>query len=134
VSFVCPDCSWLVLAPKVLQLCIKHLVLALCRSSWVNKSCHFFLVPSQSSSTPFYPFIVLWTRERAPTPCPFVVFSLGLTFESRKELGVCHTPSLKVIYPYFLGFFSLSFGHNSSSEWKMQDQYGYPCFESFPMV
>jgi hypothetical protein len=26
VSLVCPCCSWLVLAPKVLQLCINHLV------------------------------------------------------------------------------------------------------------
>jgi hypothetical protein len=27
VSLVNPSCSWLVLAPKVLQLCTKHLVL-----------------------------------------------------------------------------------------------------------
>jgi hypothetical protein len=37
---------------------------------------------------PLYPSIVLRTRERAPIPCLYVVFSLGLTFESRKELGV----------------------------------------------
>jgi hypothetical protein len=89
VSLVCPGCLWLVLTPKVLQLCIDHLVLVLCRSLWVNKACHFFLVPSRSSSTPFYPFIMLWARERASTPCPSIVFNLGLTFESRKELGVC---------------------------------------------
>jgi hypothetical protein len=88
VSLVCPGCPWLVLAPKVLQLCTNHLVLVLCRSLWVNKTCQFFLVPSQSSNTPLYPFIVLWARERALTPCPPAVFSLGLTFESRKELGV----------------------------------------------
>jgi hypothetical protein len=91
VSLVCLGCPWLVLAPKVLQLCTNHLVLVLCRCVWVNKACHFFLVPSQSSSTPLYPSIVLWARERAPTLCPSVVFSLGLTFESRKELGVHHT-------------------------------------------
>jgi hypothetical protein len=90
VNLVCPNCPWLVLAPKALQLCINHLVLVLCRSLWVNKACHFFLVPSRSSSTPLYPSIVLWAREHAPTPCPFAVFSLGLTFESRKELGVRH--------------------------------------------
>jgi hypothetical protein len=50
--------------------------------------CHFILVPSRSSITPFYPSIVLQAREHAPTPCPFVVFSLGLTFEPLKELGV----------------------------------------------
>jgi hypothetical protein len=88
VSLVCPGCPWLVLAPKVLQLCTNHLVLVLCRSLWVNKTCHFFLVPSWSSSTPFYPSIMLWARERAPTPCPSIVFNLGLTFESRKELEV----------------------------------------------
>jgi hypothetical protein len=27
VSLVCSGCSWFVLAPKVLQLCINHLVL-----------------------------------------------------------------------------------------------------------
>jgi hypothetical protein len=31
---------------------------------------------------------MLQAKERASTPCPSVVFSLGLTFESRKELGV----------------------------------------------
>jgi hypothetical protein len=54
----------------------------------MSEACHFFLVPSQSSNTPLYPFIVLGARERAPTPCSFVVFSLGLTFEPLKELGV----------------------------------------------
>ncbi len=31
VSLVSPSCPWLVLAPKVLQLCINHLVLVLCK-------------------------------------------------------------------------------------------------------
>jgi hypothetical protein len=31
VSLVSLSCPWLVLAPKVLQLCINHLVLVLCR-------------------------------------------------------------------------------------------------------
>jgi len=30
VSLVSPSCPWLVLAPKVLQLCTNHLVLVLC--------------------------------------------------------------------------------------------------------
>jgi hypothetical protein len=29
VNLVSPSCSWLVLAPKMLQLCINHLVLGL---------------------------------------------------------------------------------------------------------
>jgi hypothetical protein len=32
VSLVSPSCPWLVRAPKMLQLCINHLVLVLCRS------------------------------------------------------------------------------------------------------
>ncbi len=90
VSLVCSSCSWLVLAPKVLQLCINHFVLVLCRSVRVSEACHFFLVPSWSSSTPLYPSIVLRARECASTLCPSVVFNLGLTFEPLKELGVCH--------------------------------------------
>ncbi len=88
-SCVCPSCSWFVLAPKVLQLCTNHFVLVWCRSLWVSEACHFFLVSSRSFSTPLYPSIVLRARERAPTLCPFVVFSLRLTFEPFKELRVC---------------------------------------------
>ncbi len=80
VSLVSPNCLWLVLAPKVLQLCTNHLVLVLCRFVWVVEACQFFLVPSQSSSTPLYPSKVLRARECAPTPCSSIVFCLGLTF------------------------------------------------------
>jgi hypothetical protein len=88
VSFVCLSCLWLILAPKVFQLCTKHFVLVLCKSVWVIEAYHFFLVPSRNSNMPFYPFIVLRARERAPTPCPSNVFNLGLTFEPLKELGM----------------------------------------------
>jgi hypothetical protein len=37
VSLVCPCCPWLVLAPKVLQLCTNHCVWVVCRPMWVNK-------------------------------------------------------------------------------------------------
>jgi hypothetical protein len=37
VSLVCPCCPWLVLAPKVLQLCINHFVWVVCKPVWVNK-------------------------------------------------------------------------------------------------
>jgi hypothetical protein len=90
VSLVSPSCPWLVLAPKVLQLCTNHLVLVLYRLVWVSEACQFFQVPSQSSNTPFYPSKVLWTKECASTPCSFVVFYLGLTFEPLKELGAHH--------------------------------------------
>jgi hypothetical protein len=99
VNLVCPSCSWFVLAPKVFQLCTNHLVLVLCKSVWVSEACHFVLVPSWSLSTPLYPSIVLWTKERPPTPFPSTVLSLGLTFESLKELGVHHV-ALHGAYPY----------------------------------
>jgi len=55
VSLVCPCCSWLILAPKVLQLCTNHLVWVMCRSVWVSEACQLFLVPFRSSNTPLYP-------------------------------------------------------------------------------
>jgi hypothetical protein len=70
------SCLWFVLTPKVLQLCINHHVLVLCRFVWVIEVCQFFLVPSQSSSMPLYPFGMLWARERASTPYFSIVFNL----------------------------------------------------------
>ncbi len=93
VSLVCPCYPWLVLAPKVFQLCTNHLALVLCRSVWVSEACQLLLVPSRSSNTPFYPSKVLQAKEHAPTPYSFVVFYLGFTFESLKELGVRHKRS-----------------------------------------
>jgi len=40
MSLVNPNCSWLVLAPKMLKLCINHLVLVLCKFVWVVDACH----------------------------------------------------------------------------------------------
>jgi hypothetical protein len=55
VSLVCLCCSWLILAPKVLQLHTNHLVWVLCRPVWMSEACQLFLVPSRNSSTPLYP-------------------------------------------------------------------------------
>jgi hypothetical protein len=52
---MCPCCPWLVLAPKVLQLCTNHFVWVLCRPVWVSEACQLFRVPSRNSNTPFYP-------------------------------------------------------------------------------
>jgi len=38
-SLVSLSCPWLILAPKVLQLCNNHLVLVFCRSMWVVDAC-----------------------------------------------------------------------------------------------
>jgi hypothetical protein len=92
VSLVSLNCPWFILAPKVFQLCTNHFVLVLCRPMWVSEACQFFLVPSQSSSMPFDPSKVLRARERASISYSSVVFCLGLTFESFKELGPHHAP------------------------------------------
>jgi hypothetical protein len=87
VSLVSPNHPWLVLAPKVLQLCTNHFVLVLCPSVWVNQACQFFLVPSWNSNMPLYPSKVLRAKECALTPCSSIILYFGLTFESLKELG-----------------------------------------------
>jgi hypothetical protein len=79
-------CPWLILTPKVLQLCTNHLVLVLCRSVWVVEVCQFVLVPSWNSNTPLYLSKMLLVRECALTPYSSAVFCLGLTFEPFKEL------------------------------------------------
>jgi hypothetical protein len=55
VSLVSPCCLWLVLAPRVLQLCTNHFVWVVCRPVWMSEACQLFLVPSRSSNTPLYP-------------------------------------------------------------------------------
>ncbi len=55
VSLVCMCCPWLVLAPRVFQLCTNHLVWVVCKPMWVSEACQLFLVPSRSSNTPLYP-------------------------------------------------------------------------------
>jgi hypothetical protein len=55
VSLVCSCCPWLVLTPKVFQLCTNHLVWVVCRPMWMSETYQLFLVPSQNSNTPLYP-------------------------------------------------------------------------------
>jgi hypothetical protein len=103
VSLMCPCCSWFVLAPKMLQLHINHLVWVLCRHVWMSEDYQLFLVPSWNSNTPLYPskcyelgsvprlfplpLFSTWTHiwvpqgvgsasERAPTLYSSVVFNL----------------------------------------------------------
>jgi hypothetical protein len=87
VNLVGSSCSWLILTPKVLQLCIKHFVLVLCRFVWIIEVCQFFLVPSWSSNMPLYPFKMLWARERAPTLYSFVVFNLDSHLSPSRSWG-----------------------------------------------
>ncbi len=102
VNLMSSSCPWLVLAPKVLQLCINHLVLVLCRFVWVVEACQFFLVPSRSSSTPFYPSKVLRVRERASTPYSSVVFSLELHLNPSRSWKRVWADKLFHEYIFFL--------------------------------
>jgi hypothetical protein len=43
LSLVCPCCPWLVLAPRVLQLCTNHLVWVVCKPVWVSEACQLCL-------------------------------------------------------------------------------------------
>jgi hypothetical protein len=68
-------CLWLILAPKVFQLCTNHFVFGFVQARVSNWCLSFFLIPSRSSNTPLYPLPpkVLWAKKRAPTPCSFAV-------------------------------------------------------------
>jgi hypothetical protein len=39
VSLVCLCCPWLILAPRVLQLCTNHFVWVVCRPVWMSEAC-----------------------------------------------------------------------------------------------
>jgi hypothetical protein len=87
VSLVCPCCPWLVLTPRVLQLCTNHFVWVVCRPVWVTKACQLFLVPSRNSNTPLYPSKCC-ELGNVLRLLLFRCFLLGLTFEPFKELGM----------------------------------------------
>ncbi len=80
--------AWFVLAPKVLQPCVNQLVCWFCVGllEWV--SClTFFLVPSWSSNTPFYPFKVLRAGSMPRGPNLSVVSILRLNLSLQRGLG-----------------------------------------------
>ncbi len=80
------SCPWLILAPKVFQLCTNHLVLVLCRFMWIIKACEFFLVPSRSSCTPLYPSRCYEPR-RGLDSLFFHCFQFGTRIWVRKGVG-----------------------------------------------
>jgi hypothetical protein len=75
VSLVCSCCPWLVLTPKVLQLCTNHFVWFVCRPcEWVSLSTLPSPIPELQHAP--LPLKVLWARERASTPPSSDVFHL----------------------------------------------------------
>jgi hypothetical protein len=129
VSLVNLSCLWLILAPKVLRLCTNHLVLVLCRSVWVVETCQFFLVPSWSSSMPFYPSKVLRARERAPTLYSFVVSSLDSHLSPLKELRMHH-----VLWSSLMLFYG-SYMSSTRLMWRrLLFLYTLSCFDLFTLL
>jgi hypothetical protein len=90
VSLLCPCCPWLVLAPKVLQLCTNHFVWVVCRPVWVNE------VPSQNSNMPLYPSKCCELGS-VPQSLFLSLFLRGLTFEFLKELGMRHMHTMRLV-------------------------------------
>jgi hypothetical protein len=93
-------CPWLVLEPKVFQLCTNHLVFGFMQVH-VNSWClSLFLVPSRSSNTSFYPQSAT-NQGVCPNSLLFLCFQFRFTFESIKELG---STSFIVFSRLILGF------------------------------
>jgi hypothetical protein len=87
VSLVSQNYPWLVLAPKVLQLCTNHFVFGFVQvhvSSWCFS---LILVPYRSSNMPLYPESVA-NQGACPDSLLFQCFHFKLTFESIKGLGI----------------------------------------------
>jgi hypothetical protein len=117
VSLVCMCCSWLVLAPKVFQLCTNHLVWVVCRPVWVSEACQLFLVPSRSSNTPLYPSKCCELRS-VPRLLPLPLFftwtyvwvlwrvgSVSQSFANSKKNSISHVVKFQEMKWTFLDWF-----------------------------
>jgi hypothetical protein len=91
-------CPWLVLAPKVLQLCTNQFCLILCRSIWVIKCLSFFLVPSQNSSMPLNPPKCCKLRSVSLTPYYSIVFTSNSHLNLSRSLGPRHIGTFTCCY------------------------------------
>jgi hypothetical protein len=95
VSLVSPNCWWLVLAPKVLQLCTNQFVLVLCPIPELQHA----LLPLYSGGS----------QGTCPNSLLFHCFQIGLTFESLKKLGVRHLLGIMYILRWLYAIRCLGF-------------------------
>jgi hypothetical protein len=104
VNLVCPSCLWLILTPKVFQLCINHLMSVLCMSLWVIEPCQLFLVPSRNSSTPLH-LPKRYEQGSMPQPLLFWCFLFGTHIWNPRGVGSVWVSQKKGSTNHF-------FGHN----------------------
>jgi hypothetical protein len=89
-------CMWLVLAPKVFQLCTNHLVLVLCRFVWVIDACHSSWSHPGAPARPSSPQSVT-SQGACHDSLLSIVFSLDSHLNPLRSLGVRHTIKWAII-------------------------------------
>jgi hypothetical protein len=75
---------------KCFNYTLTNLLFGLCKFMWIIDPLVTCCSPHPKVPTCPFTFEVLQAKEHAPTPYPFVIFTLGLAAESIKEFGVCH--------------------------------------------
>jgi hypothetical protein len=91
VSLMSPNLPMIRLSTKnVLVMYSSTCYLVLCRYVWVIDCFSFFLVPSRSSDTPFYPQKCYKLGSVSPIPYSFIVFTSYSYLNLSRSLGVRH--------------------------------------------
>jgi hypothetical protein len=87
---------------KCCNYALTNLLFNLCKSMWIIDL--LFILPNPYPEAPACLSTpkVLRTKERAPTPSPFVVFTFGLTIESPQGIRGCIKYTLSFLFYFFL--------------------------------
>jgi hypothetical protein len=90
VSLMSSNCLWLVLGAKALQLCTNHLVFGFVQVIVSNWSLSILPSAIPKLQHALLPLQNATSQGACPDSLLFYYFQFGFTFESLKELGVCH--------------------------------------------
>jgi hypothetical protein len=123
VSLVCPCCPWLILAPKVLQLCTNHLC-GLCAGpcEWISLSIPPSPIPELQHAP--LPLQVLWARERLQVPTPF-----ALPHTWNPQMGLQGTWECVIKVLFYHGSRSLPM-HSFLFPWLVNSNHACQCNKS----
>jgi hypothetical protein len=93
-------------APSVHQKCsnyaLTNLLFGLCSFMWIIDPLVVHCNSHLEALTHPFTFEMLRTKERAPIPCPFVIFTFGLVIESIQEFkGVLDIKYYQFIFVIF---------------------------------